>query len=402
MIEYLAGTLLSLGIVFGSHWLFFRQETHFRWNRFWLLGGTLFSLLLPMLSLPSTTAIRWAQMKLPEVIISPLSHPTANSTLGLNDLLLLVYVSGCIIMLLRLIHQSWQLRNIIQKSADGQEIGGMQKVSTSSVASCSSFFWYLFVPREFDISNSRDRSIFFHERAHQQQGHSFDLLIFQALRCGLWFNPFLYLIEKDLRIVHEFQADVAVIQSGEQKSEYMKILAQQAFPQFENLFTHSFNKSSITKRIKMMNQKRSGKLSILKGMMILPVVLFTLFTFSCNNSNNNSGKISSGRVIAEEVIPDVQPQFPGGEKAMLTHLYSNIKYPQLARDKEVEGLVLVTFTVNTDGTLNNFEAEKDPGKGLGEAAIEAIKTMPAWEPGKKNGKAIKVEYSLPVRFKLEY
>ena len=95
------------------------------------------------------------------------------------------------------------------------------------------------------------------------------------------------------------------------------------------------------------------------------------------------------------------PQFKGGEAEMLKFLASNIKYPAEAKSKGVEGLVVLQFVVGTDGTITDVQPVKKLGHGTDEEAMRVIKLMNGqWTAGKQNGKAVKVRYTMPIRFAL--
>ncbi|MCB0514463.1 MAG: energy transducer TonB [Chitinophagales bacterium] len=99
------------------------------------------------------------------------------------------------------------------------------------------------------------------------------------------------------------------------------------------------------------------------------------------------------------VVVEKMPEFPGGQTAMMDYVYENIKYPTLAEQNHIEGLVLITFVVNEDGSLSDFVIKKDIGFGCGEEALRVIKTLPKFTPGMQRGKPVKVQYNLPIRFK---
>ncbi|MBR0170373.1 MAG: energy transducer TonB [Bacteroidales bacterium] len=105
----------------------------------------------------------------------------------------------------------------------------------------------------------------------------------------------------------------------------------------------------------------------------------------------------------EQVIFQVvenDPEFPGGLEAMYKFLAQNIKYPQLARENNITGKVYVTFVVEKDGSVSNARVLRDIGGGCGAEAIRVVKSMPKWTPGKQRGKAVRVQYNLPVNFNL--
>lgn len=106
----------------------------------------------------------------------------------------------------------------------------------------------------------------------------------------------------------------------------------------------------------------------------------------------------------EQVIFQVvenDPEFPGGIEAMYKFLAQNIKYPQLARENNITGRVYVTFVVEKDGSVSGVKVLRDIGGGCGAEAVRVVKSMPKWTPGKQRGKAVRVQYNLPVNFNLQ-
>jgi protein TonB len=99
---------------------------------------------------------------------------------------------------------------------------------------------------------------------------------------------------------------------------------------------------------------------------------------------------------------DVQklPSFPGGEQELLKYLASNIKYPDLAREMGIEGVVAISFVINKNGSIGDIQVLKDIGGGCSKEAVRVIKSMPNWMPGEANGHTVRVHLTLPVRFKL--
>jgi protein TonB len=100
-------------------------------------------------------------------------------------------------------------------------------------------------------------------------------------------------------------------------------------------------------------------------------------------------------------VVENEPEFPGGMEALYKYLAQNIKYPQLARDNGITGKVYVTFVVERDGSIANPKVLRDIGGGCGAEAIRVVKSMPKWTPGKQRGKAVRVQFNLPVNFNLK-
>ncbi len=106
---------------------------------------------------------------------------------------------------------------------------------------------------------------------------------------------------------------------------------------------------------------------------------------------------------AEEVIFTVvesMPGFPGGDGARIKYLNENIKYPQMARESGIQGRVFVTFVVEKDGNVTDVRVLRGIGGGCDEEAVRVIKNMPRWNAGKQRGKSVRVQFNMPILFKL--
>ncbi|KAF5034861.1 hypothetical protein DSECCO2_591670 [anaerobic digester metagenome] len=97
-------------------------------------------------------------------------------------------------------------------------------------------------------------------------------------------------------------------------------------------------------------------------------------------------------------IAEEQPEFPGGQEALMTFLANNIHYPQDARDNGIHGTVHITFVIEPNGELSNIKVLSGIGGGCDEEAIRVISLMPAWKPGIQRGKPVRVFFHLPIRF----
>ncbi len=108
-------------------------------------------------------------------------------------------------------------------------------------------------------------------------------------------------------------------------------------------------------------------------------------------------------VIEEEqifTIVEEMPSFPGGEAELFKYLGKNIKYPQMATDAGISGVVYVTFVVDKEGKIRDVKVLRGIGGGCDEEAVRVVKSMPTWKAGKQRGKAVTVQYNLPIRFTL--
>ncbi len=101
------------------------------------------------------------------------------------------------------------------------------------------------------------------------------------------------------------------------------------------------------------------------------------------------------------VVVEERPMFPGGDSAMYMYLCMNLNYPDIARENKIEGMVYVSFVVEKDGSVSNVRVLRDIGGGCGEAAVEVVKNMPRWEPGRQAGKAVRTQFNLPLKFEIK-
>lgn len=100
-------------------------------------------------------------------------------------------------------------------------------------------------------------------------------------------------------------------------------------------------------------------------------------------------------------VVEKMPEFPGGSQAMFKYLAENIQYPAIAKENNIQGRVVCSFTVNKDGSLSNIEVVLSGGDAsLDKEAIRVIKSMPKWKPGMQLGKPVRVQYTIPVKFQL--
>jgi protein TonB len=100
-------------------------------------------------------------------------------------------------------------------------------------------------------------------------------------------------------------------------------------------------------------------------------------------------------------VVEQMPEYPGGMQAMLDYLSANIKYPADALKQKVEGRVIASFVVETDGSVSDIKLHKKVFPSLDSEAVRVIEGMPRWIPGKQKGKAVRVKYTIPVIFRLK-
>ena len=100
-------------------------------------------------------------------------------------------------------------------------------------------------------------------------------------------------------------------------------------------------------------------------------------------------------------VVEQMPEYPGGQAALIEYISNNVKYPDDAAKKKVEGKVFVTFVVDTDGKITAVSLLRKVFPSLDAEAIRVISGMPNWIPGKQKGQVVRVKYTVPIMFRLK-
>ncbi|HEY0246422.1 MAG TPA: TonB family protein, partial [Mucilaginibacter sp.] len=126
------------------------------------------------------------------------------------------------------------------------------------------------------------------------------------------------------------------------------------------------------------------------------------YTVPINFTLNADEKTPEQSYTGDKVYSSVniEPSFPGGLQAFYQYLGKNIRYPAAMREKKIQGKVFVQYVVEVDGSLSNVKAVRGPGYGAEEESVRVISASPKWKPGMQNGKAVRVQYTVPVNFSL--
>lgn len=113
--------------------------------------------------------------------------------------------------------------------------------------------------------------------------------------------------------------------------------------------------------------------------------------------------VEKPKEVKEEIFKSVEqmPQFPGGDAALMKYLSSHINYPPMAAENNIQGKVILQFVVEKDGRVGEVKVARSVDKDLDKEAIRVVKSLPKFTPGRQNGQAVRVWYTLPVTFKLQ-
>jgi protein TonB len=135
-------------------------------------------------------------------------------------------------------------------------------------------------------------------------------------------------------------------------------------------------------------------------------------TFDVKGNDEAEGEVLKAKEVVVDEKPkeeetkvfdvvEQMPSFPGGDAELMKFLSSHIKYPVVAEENGIQGRVIATFVVERDGSISDVKVVKSVDPSLDKEAIRVLKSMPKWIPGKQNGSAVRVKYTVPVTFRLQ-
>lgn len=171
----------------------------------------------------------------------------------------------------------------------------------------------------------------------------------------------------------------------------------------------------------MMTKTNTSKNRIFRLLFVIPAVAIALtLNLKCTSEGedmlNNEEVVlrdADGKILEQSIFEEVDnkteevfviceemPEYPDGEYALQRFIAKNIKYPKVAQQNGIEGRVYITFVVNQDGIVKNTKVIKGVDPSLDAEALRVVSSMPDWKPGKQDGKAVSVSYTVPINFAL--
>ena len=383
--------------------LFLRNRPLHTISRYYLLSCAVLPMLLPFVHLPGAMQLQIqsaasAAFYLPEYTVGSMAAALPVTVASLPTWL---YFLPALFLITRQFAGAFGIWRAISRGAKERR-DGYTLITNSGYGPCS-FGSYIFFPQA-----EVNETILAHEQAHLHLHHSRDILFICIVRALAWPNFLLGWIIKEIKQVHEFQADSLAAGS---KEDYARLLLCSVFDTPSVSIVHSFITHPLKRRI-IMFSKKSGMASPLKATVTVAAGLCAVITLglcaqSCSKKVPQSTATAATQPIKYDTMkvektPYVMASYPGGQDAMISYMGHSLKYPEHARAKGVEGRVIVKFVVTDAGYVVAPEVVKSPDTSLSRAALELVSKMPKWEPARmKDGTKVCVPFYLPVLFKLE-
>lgn len=521
---------VAIALFYAFYRLFFYKDTFFVWRRTALLCFFAVSAVVPLFNIQTwverqepmvAVADLYATVVLPE--ITPTVQTETDGKLLMADGIGMAYWAVAVLLAVRCLVQ---LAGIVRlaRRCPTQKIDGTTVHLLPRPEGPFSFFHWIFVcPGTHTAEELHE--ILTHECTHARQWHSIDVLIGELACIVCWFNPFAWLMKREIRTNLEYLADEKVLETGHDSRTYQYHLLGLSHHKAAATIYNSFNVLPLKKRIMMMNKRRTRAIGRTKYLMFLPLAALLMIvsnieavaratqkittdvieavtpaqtpeaqpqatplpqqeksdkvtykgkmvdeagnplgdvqiitdrkfqstTASITNTNGEfrvetssqtgivflyTGKdgqtlgwggrpedlakmdpdnmvivLKPQNVINapaatdgdEEVFEVVEkmPRFPnGGMPGLMQYLGKNIRYPEAAHKAGTQGRVTVQFVVAKDGSIGNVSVLRGVDPALDAEAIRVISSMPNWEPGMQKGKPVNVKFTVPVMFRL--
>lgn len=410
-----------LAVLYLLYMALFRNDTFFVWRRIALLSFYAISALLVVMTqmdwqVPTPVAgtidegIGTVWLQAVEVsVYNEVAMP------DIRTIILMIWLGVAALLSLRFL---WQLASICWL-AWKSEVGfadGVKVRLTTIEGSPFSFFNWIFINKKM-LQESSLHEVLLHEQTHVRQYHSLDVILCELACIVFWFNPFVWLLKREVRVNLEYLADQNVLQQGNDSRSYQYHLLLLTFPRSVATLSNNFNVLPLKKRIKMMNKQRTKGIGRLKYLLLLPVsVMLFMLSSAPVNAQSKATTHPDGSVTIkyngkDEVIKkagedaymvvDEMPEFPGGMKALMDYISTNVKYPESAKQAGLSGRVTTQFIVDENGVIRDVKVLRGVSPDLDAEAIRIMSSMPKWNPGKQDGKPVPVRYTVPINFKAQ-
>ena len=276
---YQGKAAIALAVFYMFYRLLLSKETFHRFNRIVLLGTAALSFVLPL-----------CVITLKEVVVVPAITGSSETIIGEVTetvamvpevsvpiwpvVLCSIFTLGALAVLIHVVISIIGIRRIISNGSRQTLESGETLIITETDTAPFSWMKYIVISRE-DYESGYSQ-ILTHEKAHIALRHSWDILFVDMITALQWFNPAIWMLKADLRALHEFEADDAVLRSGANIKEYQYLLIRKAVSKSGYSVANSFNHSTLKARITMMLNKKSSRMSAWKALYVIPLVGISL------------------------------------------------------------------------------------------------------------------------------
>lgn len=388
--------LLAIAMFYLLYRILFVRDTFFMVRRIYLLLSVVVSFAYPAIRLSesyiaqsavSTQMLRY--VLLPEFEVMPSNTNIATPLWqSAGSVMLYLYIFVASMLLLRMLLQLASLMRI-RKSCTRTLVQGINVFASNHAISPFSFFDMIVINPNLH-SQSEQLEVLAHEQTHVKQKHSYDVVLFEIVCIGLWFNPFVWLTKREVRHNLEYLADKNVLTQGFDSKSYQYHLLQLSYHTPSLFLTNKFNILPLKKRIVMMNRSKSPRILASKYLLIVPILFSLVFLSNAESFIQSASelnlemdtKFSKSELAPLQAATSIEAPSPETTNAAVA-TSNDMPIAQNAAPKALPEVVVVSYgTVATDDKKAKTEAPEKTNND--KVVFQVVEQMPQF-PGGDNG-----------------
>lgn len=307
---YIIKWAICLAVLYIPFTLLLRKETFASLNRLLLLGTVAVSALLP-----------WAEIHFTVMVEAPANIVAGNNiaktvlqgtatAIEWEKIIVAIYLAGAVLTILGTARGITKAITAIRCGTLWTEQRGKATIHCHANA-VAPFSWFNHIVISESDYNECGKEIILHEEGHILHRHSLDILLLAAVRAFQWFNPFIYMLENDIKEIHEYEADRYVMEHSDNARDYQLLILKKAANNAGTQLINRFSQSSVRKRIAMMARKESDRARLAKWLYLIPAASLLLLLFAKPQYVYSHKEAAPAITVAdtkEEIAPVASPQ----------------------------------------------------------------------------------------------
>lgn len=310
---YLLKVVLCSTVLYTYYWFVLRNKQFHQYNRFYLMGISVLSWIVPLITIQIVKEQNIASSKVLHIanfisennslLEQEIIENTANYTW--DNLLIIIGIIISLFFIIRFVKSLWDIRKLT-RLYPLKVLKGMNLVMTDVKGTPFSFFKYIFWNTAIDLSSDVGKKILAHEVVHIEEKHSVDKLLIELQLLIGWFNPIVWLIRNELYLIHEFIADQKSIENQD-SGVLAKLLLASAYPKQQHLLTNTFFYSPIKRRLNNLNQDKKTTFKNFRKLFVFPLFICMVLSFSLKIGEAKASIIlNDNKKIENESISDLK------------------------------------------------------------------------------------------------
>ncbi len=308
---YFLQVVFCSAVMMGYYWLVLRDKKFHQYNRFYLISVLIMSWIIPLIKIQWTKPVTGDAQVINFLSIVADNNAEIDANLAKTNyqftwegfavaayfLIAAMMLGLLVIGLIRLY--------VLLKTHSCKNVGDVYLILTQVKGTPFSFFRYIFWHEAIDLRSDAGQKMLEHELTHVQQKHSIDKVLIQVVLVAGWFNPFFWMLKKEMEMIHEFIADNKSVQNGDSAS-LAQLLLTAAYPQQQFLLTTPFFFSPIKRRLQMITNNKNPRFSYLRRLVILPLIAIVVVLVAFRSKGIDHAKPLSVGSLMETVADKIK------------------------------------------------------------------------------------------------